>query len=289
MVHHVLETLDLSHVDQVFLNLPLKFGRNGESYDIPSDLFNHEKLTILRLDIDDGPATKILPTIDFLRKRGEDNALVISVDDDIAYPAGLVDEFIFASVKLEKALGQPVMVGLSGQDLNFWGLDSKHVFTKGSRPSYRYSGGLLAIRRQVLEGYGAVGYRASLLNTERVRQLSHMDKAALMSDDITIALATEEQHVPKFRIQSRFADQAQMLEFPYGKLSDALHLGGGLKQPHADKSTYSQKVGLYEMALRRLDGNRVKYQKTFGSYLTDQKVEKGNSCSSIFIPKGGSN
>jgi hypothetical protein len=70
--------------DKIHLNIPMKYKRTGESYDIPLELSTNDKIDIFRMPEDFGPATKSIPTIMRLRE-SVGKAVCISLDDDICY------------------------------------------------------------------------------------------------------------------------------------------------------------------------------------------------------------
>eukprot|EP00656_Telonema_subtile_P015861 TRINITY_DN18346_c0_g1_i7.p1 TRINITY_DN18346_c0_g1~~TRINITY_DN18346_c0_g1_i7.p1 ORF type:complete len:226 (-),score=21.28 TRINITY_DN18346_c0_g1_i7:91-768(-) len=67
--------------DAVYLNLPYKNKRSGETYNVPEGLKNMKGLTILRPE-DLGPLTKLFPALD---EEKDPTTIVISVDDDKSY------------------------------------------------------------------------------------------------------------------------------------------------------------------------------------------------------------
>ena len=66
---------------EVHLNIPHKHIKTGKEYVIPQALIGVPRLKIFDGLEDQGPKTKILPTI----KRLEDDAIIITADDDIIY------------------------------------------------------------------------------------------------------------------------------------------------------------------------------------------------------------
>lgn len=75
----------------VVLNIPVTFARTGEAYpDPPSALFHLPKVIVNRCK-DWGPATKLIPTAQWLRHR---DALIITLDDDIDYHPRVLDHLL---------------------------------------------------------------------------------------------------------------------------------------------------------------------------------------------------
>ena len=77
--------------DMVILNIPDIFERTGEKYNIPEEISS--QITINRCGRDWGPATKVVPTVEFLRERGfdEDNTRIVYLDDDRLYPPKMIE------------------------------------------------------------------------------------------------------------------------------------------------------------------------------------------------------
>jgi hypothetical protein len=87
-----LAQLDLETYDvKVFLNLPWQYGKQQQRYQIPKELFNNSRIIIRRIMVDMGPLTKVYPTFDTLVD--DPLAVVISIDDDTAYPRDLVHRY----------------------------------------------------------------------------------------------------------------------------------------------------------------------------------------------------
>lgn len=74
----------------IFLNIPHK-SRSGKSFNIPDFLLSHEKIIILRCE-DEGPVTKLLPTLRYFSNRTESVPVVV-LDDDQVYPKTLLETY----------------------------------------------------------------------------------------------------------------------------------------------------------------------------------------------------
>ncbi len=75
-------------VDEISLNLPRKTRRGGDKLVIPNFLKGLKNVKIYIIDDDQGPATKLLPTL--RRERGEDTR-IIYLDDDMVYNKSLIE------------------------------------------------------------------------------------------------------------------------------------------------------------------------------------------------------
>jgi hypothetical protein len=83
------------YVDEIILNLPY-VSRKGKPYIVPEWMEKLENLTIRRLDKDEGPATKLLPTLREERKPHNirNHTRIMVVDDDNIYQRGNVESLI---------------------------------------------------------------------------------------------------------------------------------------------------------------------------------------------------
>ena len=59
--------------DLIVLNIPHVFNRTGKEYIVPENVSQH--VCVNKIKIDYGPATKVVPTIDFLKENGYDKNL----------------------------------------------------------------------------------------------------------------------------------------------------------------------------------------------------------------------
>ena len=74
----------------IILNIPHVFARTSETYNIPDDIAN--LVTINRCDYDYGPGTKLIPTIDYLRKNNyPEDTRILYCDDDIFYQSTMLE------------------------------------------------------------------------------------------------------------------------------------------------------------------------------------------------------
>lgn len=68
------------HVDEIAINLPY-ISRKGKEYKVPKWLTRLHNVKIYRVDVDEGPGTKLLPTL----RREKPDTRIIVVDDDNIY------------------------------------------------------------------------------------------------------------------------------------------------------------------------------------------------------------
>ena len=84
--------------NKIIINLPKYFKRDKTEYEIPEYVLNHPLIFINWIEEDMGPATKLLPTIDYFKN--DPDQLIIIVDDDQIYPKDLVSTYVNMEEKL---------------------------------------------------------------------------------------------------------------------------------------------------------------------------------------------
>ena len=95
----IVSLLSQSHrVDAIKLNLPY-YSSKGKPYIIPKWLKQLNSIQLVRVNCDDGPATKLLPT---LRNVENENTRIIVVDDDVIYGHYLIKNLIDTFERLNK-------------------------------------------------------------------------------------------------------------------------------------------------------------------------------------------
>jgi len=77
-------------VDEIVINVPL-ISRKGLTYQIPKWLAKLKHVTIHRVDKDEGPGTKLLPTL----RREKPQTRIIVVDDDNIYHPKMIENIIY--------------------------------------------------------------------------------------------------------------------------------------------------------------------------------------------------
>lgn len=88
--------------DEIALNLPWK-TRKGKSYDIPKWLSEIKEVKIYRVNEDEGPATKLLPT---LRRETNPDTKILVVDDDVIYNSKTLEKLLKVHDKRKCAVTQ---------------------------------------------------------------------------------------------------------------------------------------------------------------------------------------
>jgi hypothetical protein len=82
----LLQLIDPRSYDEVHINLPLRYGRTGEQYDIKRYMETYPKVKIFRQDVDTGPQMKLIPTVERVKER----SIIITIDDDTTYNKSMI-------------------------------------------------------------------------------------------------------------------------------------------------------------------------------------------------------
>lgn len=211
----VLATLDVTHLSAIFVVLPYAYGREEEAYaskDIATiKRFPHVR--ILRTKKDYGPLTKMLPV---LRKMADKKAIVISIDDDVAYPFGMVNEVVY-----QKVVMHPTAVIEGGGSF----------FRRGDIRGFRHLWPEKKKKRSphtdLVEGWEAVAYGPKEVapHTELMEQIADLSKSCYLSDDLVISFVLAKKGVKRVTINNKYSYDPHPYE--YGTGEDALHRGQG--------------------------------------------------------------
>lgn len=209
----VLATLDLTFVSRINVVLPMEYGSKKETYDnIPENVVNFPKVKIVRIKKDMGPITKMLPTI---TRAHDKQKLVISIDDDVAYPMGMINELIYQKVcKFPNSaitMGVPMPFFTSVKNMKkYWPENHQR------RPYI-----------DIVEGWSSIIYSPKNVNPECMVQLTKLSKQCLLSDDFVISYALAQANIKRAVINNKFAFNPA--PYDYGTGEDALHAGRDLE------------------------------------------------------------
>lgn len=218
----VIKSLDLTYVTEVMVVIPQRFARTNETYQIPDELRSLPKVRIEVIPDDLGPATKFLPAAEKLAQR-KDEPLLITIDDDMIYPVGMVNELIGAAAEFPNAA-----VGGVGAPLSLWSL---YTIATEAGPTYFWGGDIAFRSVDVLEGYAAVGYPVKKIPLQTLREWVRLSDDCRYSDDLLISMALRRVGVRRYEISSYFYDRSYIFHLPHGQGPDALHRGAGLVGP----------------------------------------------------------
>ena len=217
----ILEALDLSLVEAVLINIPQVFARTGERYQIPEELASNPKVRIQEADQDYGPATKLLPGV--ITARAQDSkAIVISLDDDHAYPKSIIAEHIYAIAHGAKVSN---IIDARAGDLasGFFALPKNAPNLHAAWPSQDYT---------LIHGWSSVAYVAEEVPVTKIKKWLQQEQAqggesnCLFSDDFVVTYALASEQVPITTLQTEYAQCTDILPLSYGLSDDALHRQG---------------------------------------------------------------
>jgi hypothetical protein len=232
--------LDQSRKPDLFLlNIPEEFARTGETYIVPK--YIRKSLTVNRIQVDYGPATKIVPTVLYLREHAElynpEDTRIIYLDDDIAYPKKMVETY-------EKMIAP--------NDHNVWtstGFDFVNMELNGKR-NHRDTA-------TIAEGYGSVCVKLNTFGDDFMEYMTHYtaidNQICRLSDDIILSnyyhkrnIGINIMNLPGFLSINDIWQEQKILD--YGNEADALHLGAG--------GTTDNNVDRYKRVIITLNKNK---------------------------------
>ena len=177
----MLSLLDTDNVYKIHVNIPKKY-RNEEPYNTKDieELKKVKKVKVFRIEKDMGPITKMLPTIERVKDL---NSIIISIDDDIVYPRGLVNEMIYQSDRYPNEIitGNGFSFDLFPTEGEYKGYDIDKM-----KKWWEYSTPRRYPQVDVAEGFGAISYRKGLVNIDILHKFNDTSKYCKLSDDITI-------------------------------------------------------------------------------------------------------
>lgn len=204
--------------DLFLLNIPEQFARTGETYIVPK--YIRKSLTVNRIAVDYGPATKIVPAVLYLREHADiydpEHTRIIYLDDDIAYPTKMVMTY-------EKMI--------PSNDNNVWtstGFDFVNMNLRGKRAHRDIA--------TIAEGYGSVCVKLNTFGDDFIEYMTRYtaidNQICRLSDDIILSNYYHRRNIGIYimnlpglmSIHDIWQDK-KILD--YGNEADALHLGAG--------------------------------------------------------------
>lgn len=218
--------------DLFLLNIPKVFKRTNQAYTIPE--FINDKVIVNVIDIDYGPATKIIPTIEYLKNNDYyfGKTRIIYVDDDISYSEKMIETFLQFSSNENHILCSSAMN--ITQDIK-----GRYSFIP-----QRTHGNKI----HVVEGYGAVCLSPTIFKEDFASYfLTYIqDSSCFTSDDMILSNYYHKDkqndliciNTKDFSVNNMWKNNCIL---DYGNLEDALH-----KQPTNNLSRYKVVMKLLE-------------------------------------------
>ena len=187
----VLSTIDFDTIAEVHINLPRKYKNtipySEEAVEMLKGL--HPKVKVYRPANDIGPATKVLFTIDRLKRKYKgrpEEPICISIDDDVAYHSDL---FSTLASYVERKGGVWASWGFD--------MDTHEGLEYIEWPRHDKS------QVDVVEGFSGIAYPVKRIDTKRIKGYARKSLKCKLSDDLTISLALQQTNLPTRLIPGR--------------------------------------------------------------------------------------
>lgn len=194
----------------MILNLPYVYARTNEQYVIPDYIQNNTNIVINRLEIDYGPATKLVGSILNIPK--DENTWIIIHDDDQLYLQNTIETYMEYINKIDN---NKIAFTIAGFDI----IDNKVI---------RYTRDLHRV--QIFEGYCTFCVHRSVFEDDFLPYIQTLikNKDCNLSDDLIISnyIAKKDVKIHKIHNENLSNDLYWSLgcELEYGKEKDALHV-----------------------------------------------------------------
>jgi len=254
MIHSILN--QTRKPDLFLLNIPEQFARTGETYVVPK--YIRKSITVNRIHYDYGPATKIVPTVEYLTHsdRARDfeakHTRIIYLDDDIEYPKRMIETY-------EKMIAP--------NDDNVWtstGFDFVNMQLNGKRAHKDIA--------TIAEGYGSVCVKLTTFGDDFMEYMTRYtaldNQICRLSDDIILSNYYHRRNVGIYIMNIHgflsirdIWDEKRILD--YGNEDDALHMGAG--------GTSDNNVDRYKRVITAL--NKAKDRRFKMSFVTTETDE----------------
>lgn len=171
--------------DEIRVHVPTQLARTGTAYgDVPRWLA--QLATLVRVERDLGPATKLIPAVQ--KFRGDDDVLLVVVDDDTLYPPRLVETLVEWASRLDAAVamtGWPVK-----RDLGYPHYTENYLV---------YANELCAPHPvAVVRGNCGFAVRPSYFDDRLWNDMQHAPPGATLMDDVWISGHLARRKVPRF-------------------------------------------------------------------------------------------
>lgn len=196
--------------DRIVLNLPKIFKRDNSQFEqIPSFITNNPRIQV-NFTEDIGPATKILPTVKLVSNPG---AFILSIDDDIYYPPGLLRAYVEAA----ESFDQDVVVS--------------NTYRFPGEPSMCNKASECFPVKNLLEGYAGVLYRQRFLSDMNYDILYDREKAdaCYRGDDYFLSNHIHKKKIPIIGLsEKRFEEMKKSFDYTNPEVDTALTAGVGI-------------------------------------------------------------
>ena len=207
--------------DFFLLNIPKIFPRTGRSYIIPDFIKNNDNIIINVIDRDYGPATKVIPTIQFIKENNidVDDTRIIYVDDDIKQLPNMISTF------LNYSNNENIILGTSGFSFGISIHNSDRLMLNARRGHLEQA--------SVIEGYGAVCLSPKVFKNDFLDYFEPLSniKYCLLSDDVVLSNYYNKNKNKCIIINTNNISVKDLYKnkciLDYGNQDDALHILDG--------------------------------------------------------------
>jgi hypothetical protein len=207
---------------EIHLNLPKVFKRTGETY--PYVISPHPIIKIFKDMDDDGPITKLLPTLERF-KNEDDDILIITIDDDTYYNKGIFEIHEY----LHNMYDNKIITTFS----DLFSFNGNHYIIKENLKintnKFKINKESLIPHKQsyFIEGYSSVGYSTKLMNVSKIKELVVKSDKCSNSDDLIISKYLSKNNIPIIKVLDNIFSLITFLYFirqkEWGYNKDALH------------------------------------------------------------------
>jgi hypothetical protein len=191
-LHYVLQTIDMRLVNNVFLTLPRKY-RGELKYNISHKLAKRfQKLRFLSIDRDIGPASKILPLVQYMNSTMSSSenaaAVIILIDDDNVYDGSMVSTLVYYSLMC----GVHCAIAASSWPVKFWKIPSAGYPSQPAHYTDRVEFSFDCKHAEVFEAYAGALFRPRHFDLELFYSFvfateRSLYESCILSDDLLLS------------------------------------------------------------------------------------------------------
>jgi hypothetical protein len=193
--------------DEIHLNIPHRFLRTGEAYEIPGWCGSLDpRIRVFRVD-DIGPATKSVPTVE--RLGPDEDVVIVIADDDVLY----LQESLEVLLR-EVASDRRAAYGFSGYD---FGTNWESILARGRSGV------------EVIEGWACIAVHRSCFGVGYAAHMARANesRACFCHDDVVMSSWLESRGVRRVQVHDASVNRRRMrklgAQLDFGYLPGALH------------------------------------------------------------------
>ena len=237
--------------DYFLLNIPKIFPRTQRSYDIPDFIKDNDDITVNVIERDFGPATKVIPTIQFIKDNNIDisETRIIYVDDDIKQLPNMINSF------LKFSGNKNIILGASGFDFATSPFGDGQIGIYGRRKHLS--------KVSVIEGYGAVCLSPEVFRSDFMDYFNSVSsiKYCLLSDDVILSNYYNMHNNICLVINTWDISWSNLWKYncilEYGNESDALHINAGNVKKYINCIKYLKNINKLHINTITVKGKSV--------------------------------